>query len=112
MSSAGAAVRFEDGSVRFCIYHGTSDTLHPRLFVSLAEAWAALRNPDIDSYPEAIGEPEPVIIYSDYGGGWTWPGTATRDVVIGPCNFYDDDSDEAWNARVDGTPDWYSQAVK
>lgn len=112
MSRATAAVRFPDGTVKWCLYNGTSDNLIPRLFDSPIEPWDAYYakrdGPEqVNLWPEPEGEVVPVTIYSDYGGGWTWPGTAAPNVVVGPLDPWDDDT---WNKRVDGRPDWYTTA--
>lgn len=110
MSSALAAVRFEDGTVKWCVYSGTSDILSPRLFDSPAEAWAGYRNRSVDPSPEPIGESEPVTIYSDYGNGWSWAGAAARNVVTSPIDNYDRDVAHG-GSRVDGRPDWFGDAL-
>lgn len=81
MSSGWAAVRFPDGTVKACIYNGTSDILVPRLYDTTGEAWEARKN-GADAWPDPEGEPEPVIVYSDYGGGFWWEAKATRNTVL------------------------------
>lgn len=103
MSSASACVRFEDGTVKWCVYHGTSDILLPGLFDSLDEAWKARDDGRSwkgteDHDPEHVPE-EAVVIYSDYGGGFWWNGVATRRYVVGPLDPYEGD-------MTDGTPEW------
>lgn len=123
MSRATAAVRFEDGTVKWCIYNGTSDIMMPRLFDTPDEPWDAYYAkdrglPPVELWPEPVGEPEPVTIYCGYGNGWTWPGMATRNVITEGTDpyEYDDNESNGWNApdykhpHTDGTPEWYSEA--
>ena len=102
MSHAGGLVRFPDGEVLFFEYDGTSDIYIPTLFKTneeLNENWrkghwgkCACGNP-----------PEPVQVYSSYGGGWTVPWTACRKcLALSPGLDYD----ESYDTRVDGEPDW------
>ena len=80
MSSAWAAVRFEDGTVRFCVYSGTSDILLPTLYDSIEAAWAARRD---ESWVECpCAEIEPVTVWVTYGGGFGWPARACRHRVL------------------------------
>ena len=79
--------------------------LVPRLFDDSKTPWDAYYRRDglkLDLSPEPEGEEMPVTIYSDYGGGFWWEGTATRNVVTSdgepPNEAFDDDHD--------GTPDW------
>lgn len=121
MSRATAAVRFQDGTVKWGIYDGTSDILIPRLFDGPDEPWDAYYAdrkglPKVELWPEAEGEPEPVTIYSDYGGGWTWESMATRNVVtegLDPFEYVEDlSSAEYKRPRTDGTPEWFSEAIR
>jgi hypothetical protein len=123
MSRATGAVRFQDGTVKWCLYNGTADILIPRLFEDPHTPWDAYYakgDDKVDLWPEPVGEPEPVTIYSDYGGGWTWPGMATRNVVTEGTDpyEYDDNESNGWNApdykhpHTDGRPDWYHEAYR
>lgn len=80
MSSAWAAVRFPDGTVRAASYSGTSDILRPRLVDTLRAASALRDAPGWELMSE--GPIEPVDIYSDYGGGFWWQGQAARNLVV------------------------------
>ena len=106
MSSASARVRFPDGEVRHCIYHGTSDTLVPQLFDTSREAWDTART----GWPETgevSGEVFDVEIYSDYGGGFYWGGQATREFVLSDFTApFDDDFNPRRIETTDGEPEW------
>jgi len=102
MSSATAAVRFPDGLVRWCMYHGTSDVLIPKLHDTLIAAW------DDRSWldGEPAGEVHAVDIATNYGNGFHWRGTATREQVIEPLEPWDADC-----GMTDGEPEWFRAAV-
>jgi hypothetical protein len=63
----------------------------PALYDTMQEAWQAREDPDTHSngYPEPIGEIEPVEIYSNYGHGMWWAGTAARNTVVQGIDPYD-----------------------
>jgi hypothetical protein len=92
--------------MKWCLYNGTADLLVPRLFDDPLTPWDAYygridgMDPD-DLWPEPEGEPEHVVIYSDYGRGWWWEGTAARNTVIGPCDPWDEDAE-----MHDDRPEW------
>lgn len=98
MSRASASVHFPDGTIRHCLYHGTVDCLWPRLFDTSREAWDAYGTDGGERPRAAAGEP--VEIYSDYGDGFWWRGTATRDYVTSELDVTEIEE------LFDGTPDW------
>jgi hypothetical protein len=103
MSHASAAVLFRDGTIRYGIYSGTSDIMGSCLFGSIDEAWDDYRSPaSRDEAAEAADEP--VIIYSDYGGGFSWPGRATRDRLTDGFDPFGQCGDPA--PMIDGEPLW------
>lgn len=110
MSRATAAVRFEDGSVRWCLYNGTSDVLAPKLYDELQQAWDGYYDPDIDNWAtdDTTEKPKPVEICTDYGAGFHWHGTATHDRVIGP--LLDNENEDYEIIR--GIPDWFHVACQ
>lgn len=118
MSSATAAIRFEDGVVLFGVYSGTADVMQDRFFPTVDEAWTAHRTPAIDRGDMPTEPNEQVQVYSDYGGGFSWAGRATRAGVLveGHMPY----GAESWGGEVilpvletvDGTPDWYVEALK
>ena len=121
MSSARACVRFPDGNIRYGIYHGTSDVMQPNLYNGVEEAWADRR---AGEWRSEEGEAFPVVIWSDYGGGFGWPGVATKDRVLYPLMLWDEcveghvlvqyqtervsncDHRRALETRFEGHPDW------
>lgn len=115
MSSAFACVRFPDGSLRWGVYHGTSDTFFPRLYEDPQTAWDEHRAsgwPNDDEWAAAQPLAGPVEVYSDYGGGRVYAGRATPDVLVFPLAPY---GSETWGgeqvappAQVlsEGQPDW------
>lgn len=89
MSRAGLRVVFPDGTVRCGIYSGTSDLCYPWLYDTDSQAWddnphwSSGRQPSVRTHDEPpVGEVFPVVIYSDYGGGFWWEGTAARNVIV------------------------------
>lgn len=110
MSRAGAAVRFLDGEVKWCLYNGTSDMLIPRLFDDPSTPWDAYYADrrglePVDLWPEPEGQPEVVTIYSDYGGGWCWYGLAARNVVVSPLDPWEEGVERFGDRQ---RPDWFS----
>jgi hypothetical protein len=55
--------------------------------------------------PKCDHEPEEVVLYTNYGGGFYWPGKACRK-----CNMIiagrDTDADEVFEQVSDGAPEW------
>lgn len=72
--SSGLATFFRpDGTVvGYGIYYGTADLLLGIFAATVSEAWAA----EHGEFPVcACGQPpEPVVIFSEYGGEWWWQG--------------------------------------
>lgn len=108
MSRGSLAVRFPDGTVRYGIYNGTVDVAWPPLFDAPNEAWDAWRqwyglagtwDGAVYEYEEGAGEP--VDVATNYGGGWSWKATATRNHLTSKHDW-----DDFIDARVDGEPDW------
>lgn len=100
MSHASGCVRFDDGAIKWTIYDGSSDVMLPRLFDTPMGPWDALRAGG-DLWLVVEGEGEHVLIYSDYGHGFWWEGTAGRDGIIGPLEPWDPDVEQH-----DGQPEW------
>ena len=103
MSNASAAVRFPDGTIRYGIYHGTSDTMFGALFVSIDEAWENSRTARMWDNGDKSLEVFPVVIYSDYGSGCYWEGTATKDSIVSGFAYWGDYDDIP---ITNGRPDW------
>jgi len=109
MSRAGGYVRFPEGTIKAFIYDGTTDTVWPALFDTSREAWDAYSSTKGDHFerwsqifePTPIGNEEDVEVYSDYGGGFWWHATATRNAIT--SRFFWDDFYEDCH---DGAPEW------
>jgi hypothetical protein len=109
MSRATALVRFPDGTVRCTLYNGTVDMLFPALRDTIADAWDR-NHPDrgngFDPDPaDGFEEEFAVVIATDYGSGFYWPGRATRSLVIGPLEPWDH-----YDTMIRGKPDWWADA--
>lgn len=111
MSRASAAVRFEDGTILYAIYCGTSCRLWPRLFPTIDAAWDAYEAaPTLDQWTSAFlpaetlpqDSGEPVTIYESYGGGTQWQGFATREYVTSERDRFEVEG----AVDCDGDPEW------
>lgn len=76
MSRATLFVKFPDGKIRYGIYNGRVDIARPMLYDTIDEAWHN-RFEDWSEYEEGSGEP--VEVATNYGGGFCWRGTATKE---------------------------------
>lgn len=56
-------------------YNGTVDVCQSRLFNTREEVWANWRGKDFHRVC-SCGQSQPVLIYSEYGGGFYWEGKA------------------------------------
>lgn len=84
MSSGPAFVRFPDGTVRHCTYHGTSDVLTPGLFDTATAASEAHYGHSPSLWPpECDCGPVPVTVWTLYGGGFGWEARACEHRVHG-----------------------------
>lgn len=97
MSRATLYVRFPDGSLRYGLYDGTSDFAWAQLYATPSEAWDAYGS---EPYDFDDGDGEPVDVATDYGAGFSWRGTATRDFLTSGYEPYENDSYES------GEPSW------
>jgi hypothetical protein len=85
VSRATLYVRFPDGTLRYGLYNGTDDEMWAPLYDTPQAAWGGYSwSPSADT-----GEGEPVEIATDYGGGGSWTGTATRNEVTSPADGED-----------------------
>ena len=91
MSDAYGVVKFPDGLLKYYRYDGTSDICNPSLYDNINDIWKCHEWTVCN-----CGKDEPVEIYSDYGGGFSWPGRACRN-----CRCITDKL-EPW-----GCDDWY-----
>ena len=105
MSRASMWVRFPNGEVRHGIYDGTTDLAYPPVYDTSEEAWAAYKSGEIyrrmDADASQPGEGESVVVACNYGYGFWWKATATRDFVTSML-----DCDERGDAEAehDGLP--------
>jgi hypothetical protein len=105
MSDSWGAVKFNDGLIKYYLYHGSSDTCYTSLYDKVSDV-------AVDYTECNCGKSEPVEIYSDYGGGFYWKGKACRDCdsITKGSDF--DDGDYWGNNPIevpeitDGKPKW------
>ena len=77
MSHDVGAVKFNDGTIKYYEYNGTSDVVISHIYDSLKEVRENWRN---HVWEECNCEnEEEVRIYSNYGGGFTFDGLACRE---------------------------------
>lgn len=129
MSHSNGEVRFNDGSIKHFEYNGTSDICIPKLYDTYDEmidnyrtynTLAKENNIDYNKTPwykrillKYKGDnkkinmcnhnEELVEIYTNYGGGFYWNGTACRNcnmLLKGTEPFADD------NVYTNGIPEW------
>ncbi len=91
MSRATMFVKFPDGEIRYGIYNGTSDIARTDLFETLDQAWNNRSQP-ANWADWAEGEGEPVDVATNYGGGFSWKATATKDFLTSGHDPYELDS--------------------
>lgn len=77
MSHANAEASFADGLVLYGEYNGTSDLMILALYSTREERNARWREEHREPACSCGGD-EPVLLWTDYGGGMTWPGRACR----------------------------------
>lgn len=121
MSNANGAVRFNDGAVMFYEYQGTSDVCNPILRKTLSDVSHWWRKHDEEAHARwkaCKHDGEEVTIYSDYGGGFCWPGRACRECSCITQNtmpwedmyeggeYFRAGSREPKYAITDGRPEW------
>lgn len=107
MSRATAEFFKPDGErVGYGLYDGTNDVMLPWIVATQERAWA-VRYPEQPDHlkhgpsksdaawwtmqEECRHEGQPCIVYSDYGGGFYWPGfyCPACSVFLGPSNPYE-----------------------
>lgn len=75
MSHAWGEVIHDGAVVGYYEYNGTTDNAIGRIYHSFAELWAVWRCGDMGKC--VCGKsPVPVVLYSDYGGGFHWDAKA------------------------------------
>ena len=124
MSASYGLVKFKKtGNVYYCCYEGTSDTLNP--FICTAEE---CYDPKIDCYcaithcrnlqklrkdepwniPDDTPDLDEVEIYSDYGGGFSFPGIGSESLRKIDC-AYDEFGCVDLDISVDGKYEWVDE---
>ena len=109
MSHSYGAVYFKgDGKVYWYEYDGTADVVLPILHDTaqgVSENWRGDIPKDKWEYCKC-GKAEDVEIYSDYGGGFSWPGRACRFCmkIDGPRMPFDYEGDN--KPYTNGVPEW------
>jgi hypothetical protein len=111
VSRASGYVRFPDGEIKAFIYDGTVDVVYPALFKTSIEAWGAYRSVKDGNEawaavfePEAVRVEEEVEVYSDYGSGFWWKATATRNRILTKLDW-----DDFYEDLHDGAPSWLTE---
>ena len=111
MSRANGLIKFKDGSIKWTIYNGTVDQMHPLYYNTNEEAWKGYKH---DDYPEVCKhEKETVEIYSDYGGGFYWEGKCCTTCKSIGYDYTDPYGDEITGENrldyTDGMPEWVKE---
>jgi hypothetical protein len=80
MSRSSGKVKFKDDTILHCIYNGTVDYMHYKLFDTSEEAWYHYKNlfDSESSNTHCACEGEDVLIYSHYINGFTYTGKACK----------------------------------
>ena len=91
MSHANGLVRFDDGTVRFFEYNGTSDACRPKHWKNYRDVQKHWREETYVRTCRCKRPPETVEAFTDYGRGFTWMTTACRHcrVIVDCSNPYD-----------------------
>jgi len=83
MSHSSGYVLFKDNLKLFYEYNGTVDIVLPKLWNTMKEVDIHWREYDPFDRKCICGkEPEPVQIYTSYGGGYYFEGTACRTCML------------------------------
>jgi len=105
MSHSTGVVKFEDGQIFYFEYNGTSDVCLPFLYETYEELHANWRRRDWKLHKCEL-EPENVVIYSTYGGGFYWNGRACRKCMLLTHNLSLETFDYESAGMKDGRPEW------
>ena len=107
MSHSCGAVRFPDGAIYYYDYNGTSDVCVPVLVPHVTDV--KLRGMGWRECGCQEPQHEDVEIYSDYGGGFYWPGRACRKCLTITNGLTTDSAFEA-GLEKGGVPPWLPDA--
>lgn len=113
MSHAQGLLRFENGQIGHLIYHGTSDIMLPMYYDTPEVAWEEYQKRG-GRYPEeCTHKKDKVEVYSDYGGGFYWEGTACRKCKAIDYKYTTPYGDEVTGKRdfeyINGKPEWVKE---
>lgn len=123
MSATYALVRFKKtGNIYFGCYEGTSDTMNPFIctpeecydemsdcYCSISYCRGLLLSRGY-RFPDNVTDLDEVEIYSDYGGGFYWPGTGSESIKM--IEDYRDPWEECYEKMIDGKPEWVEEFLK
>lgn len=118
MSRSYGLVKFKKtGNIYFGCYNGTTDIMLP--FICTPEE---CYNENVDCYcsisycmelgarygswklPDNVDDLDEVEIYSDYGGGFYWPGKGSESAKM--LDRYLNPYEECYEEMIDGQPEW------
>lgn len=120
MSNATGQVRFNDGLILFFVYGGTVNAVYPKLFETCEQAFDAWgdENHSFKNRVTSVVDRETVELATNYGGGITWHGIASRSAMeiiegLRPNQFMQDPEDPFGRREIvvhpttSGLPDWF-----
>lgn len=97
MSNSPGEVWHREKLVGHYKYNGSSDVACTRIFKTFDELWENWGSLKVSDAQCTCGQPpQDVILYSDYGGGFHWPGKACLkcETIIGPRMPYEEYKDD------------------
>lgn len=106
MSHAYGKARFQDGEILHFEYNGTSDMCCRSLKRTPSEVQKDWRSERNQCHCECGHAPEPCRLYTDYGDGHHWDGSACRRCMAIVDGAWPLDSEEEEIRYEDGRPDW------
>ena len=118
MSRSYAMIKFKKtGNIYMGRYCGTSDILTPYIctteecYDEKVDCYCSISYCENLSlkhktwvFPDDVTDLDEVEIYSDYGGGFYWPGTGSESIKM--IKDYLDPFEECYKDMVDGQPQW------
>lgn len=121
MSRTYGLVRFnKTGNIYFGCYNGTSDVMIPYIctpeecydekvdcYLSISYCQDLSRQHGTWEFPDNVDDLDEIEIYSDYGGGFYWPGIGSESVKM--IKDYLNPYEECYDEMTDGQPDWVKQ---
>jgi len=120
LSNATGQVKFNDGLILFFVYSGTVDAVYPKLFETREQAFNAWgdENLSLKNRVTSVVDSETVDMATNYGGGITWIGKASRSAMeitegLRPNQFMQDPGDPFGRREIvvhpttSGLPDWF-----